>query len=164
MYKKFLIWLMFALAVYVVQSSFLPLIHYNGIGPDLFLLITGSFAFQKGSRMGSFMGFVLGLFQDLATGTFFGFNTFSKLLAGYGCGIFSSRVIRDNFMLPISASVVSTSVCYFILMIIMLMMGYRFNPLVHMTMNLIPLLCYNAVFAWPIHYMVRRIIEKTADK
>ena len=40
-------WLAFVMAVFVMQSSFLPIIHYNGVGPDLLLLILASYAFFK---------------------------------------------------------------------------------------------------------------------
>ena len=60
--RTFLYWLALVVTAYVVQTSFLPLIFYRGIGPDLLLLITISFAFLKGRRLGCFMGFLLGLF------------------------------------------------------------------------------------------------------
>ena len=43
--RTFLYWLALVVTAYVVQTSFLPLIFYRGIGPDLLLLITISFAF-----------------------------------------------------------------------------------------------------------------------
>ena len=59
----FLGWLVMALGLYVLQSSFLPLVFFHGIGPDLLLLLTISYAFLKGNKLGSFMGFLLGLFE-----------------------------------------------------------------------------------------------------
>ena len=76
--RTFLYWLALVVTAYVVQTSFLPLIFYRGIGPDLLLLITISFAFLKGRRLGCFMGFLLGLFEDLASGGFLGMNTFAN--------------------------------------------------------------------------------------
>lgn len=152
-------WLAFVMAVFVMQSSFLPIIHYNGVGPDLLLLILASYAFFKGSRMGCFMGFLLGLFQDLATGTFFGVNTFTKMIIGYGCGIFSKRILRDSFILPISASIMSTAAAYLISGSIMLLLGYKFNILIHVTTHLVPMLCYNILLSYPMHAMVRKMID-----
>ena len=82
----FLGWLVMALGLYVLQSSFLPLVFFHGIGPDLLLLLTISYAFLKGNKLGSFMGFLLGLFEDLATGSFLGVNIFINMLVGFGCG------------------------------------------------------------------------------
>lgn len=163
MTKKIGLWVVFVLLALVMQSSFLPIIHYNGVGPDLMLLIIGSYAFLNGSRKGCFMGFMLGLFQDLATGNFFGINTFSKMIIGFGCGIFSSRVLQDNFIMPISAAVVSTTASYTMAAVIMFLMGYRFNLLSHIPAHLLPMLCYNVIFAYPIHLLVHKIDDYSDD-
>lgn len=164
MLKKFILWVLFVIVIFVIQSSFLPIIHYKGMGPDLLLLVIGSFAFLKGSRMGSFLGFVLGLFQDLATGTFFGVNTFSKMIIGFACGIFSSRVLQDSFLMPISAAVVSTVASYVSVGCIVFLLGYSFNPLVHIPTHLLPMLLYNVIFAYPMHILVHKMVDDQEDK
>ena len=113
--RKFLTWLLFVIVVYTIQSSFLPLFYFHGIGPDLLLLMTASIGFLKGKRQGSFYGFLFGLFEDAATGTFFGINAFTKLIAGYVCGIFSNRVLNDSFALPVTAAFFNTVASFFII-------------------------------------------------
>ena len=162
--KNFLAWLLFVLVVYAFQSAFMPLVYFYGIGPDLILLMTSSIGFLNGKKVGSFAGFVLGLFEDLATGTFFGLNAFTKLLVGYVCGIFSTRVLKDSFGLPVTASILNTAAVFLITEAIMLLLGYRFNIFTHLYTKLGPLVCYNLVFAWPIHCAVRWLHKKTAEK
>lgn len=67
---KLLQMIAFIVLLFTLQTSFLPLIAWHGVSPDLLLLLTVSFAFLHGARQGAFLGFVLGLMQDLATGTF----------------------------------------------------------------------------------------------
>ena len=160
----FLGWLVMALGLYVLQSYFLPLIFFHGIGPDLLLLLTISYAFLKGNKLGSFMGFLLGLFEDLATGSFLGVNIFINMLVGFGCGTFSNRVLRDSFILPIVASCVGTMVSYCIHELIIVLLGYGFYPVAHIQMKLLPMLCYNVIFAWPVHVMVHRMDEFVSKK
>lgn len=162
--KKFLMWLALVIVLYVVQSSFLSLIYFHGVGPDLLLLVTASFGFLKGSRMGSFMGFMLGLFEDLAVGGFFGLNTFSKLLIGLCCGVFSNRVLRDSFFLPVAAAFNTTIAKFVIFEVIILLLGYGFYPITHIQYKLFPMLCYNIIFAWPVYSVVNWLNKKTADK
>ena len=162
--KIFAGWLAMALGFYVLQSSFLPLIYFHGIGPDLLLLLTISYAFLKGNKQGSFMGFLLGLFEDLASGSFFGVNTFIYMLLGFGCGTFSNRVLRDSFFLPIVASCTATMVSYCFHELIIVLLGYGFYPLAHIQMKLLPMLCYNLIFAWPVHVMVHRMDKYLAKK
>ena len=84
-------WLILVGGAYVLQSSILPLLSWHGICADLMLLVTVSFAFLRGKHLGTLMGFLTGLLQDLASGTFFGVNAFSKLLAGYSRNSFFCR-------------------------------------------------------------------------
>lgn len=162
--KKFVCWLAVVVVLFVLQSSFLPLIHIHGVGPDLMLLVTLSFAFLRGNRLGSFMGFVLGMFTDFAEGGFFGMHTFIYMLMGFCCGTFSNRVLRDSFFLPVAAAWMSTIsiFCFFELMFLLL--GYGFFPLAHLKYKLLPMLCYNCIFAWPIHTLVHKMDEYLAEK
>ena len=161
--KKFLAWLLFVLVIYAIQSSFISLVYFHGIGPDMLLLMTGSVGFLNGKKLGAFYGFLFGLFQDIASGTFLGINAFTKLIAGYVCGIFSNRVLNDSFALPVAAAFLYTVASFVAFEIIMMLLGYRFNFLTHLQLKLGPLVCYNVVFAWPIHCAVRWLHNKTAD-
>ena len=162
--KVFLGWLVLSLVLYVLQTSLMPLIFFRGIGPDLLLLVTISFAFLKGKQQGSFMGFLLGLLEDLATGGFFGVNTLSHMALGYACGIFSNRVLRDSFILPVVAAVVSTTATFCFMELIMALLGYGFYPLTHLKWKLFPMLCYNVVFAWPVHVIVHKVDSLVSEK
>ena len=103
MTRKFLVWFVFVLILYVIQSSLLPFISIHGISADLLLLFVVSLSFQKGRRNGALIGFLSGLLQDLATGTFFGINVFIKMIVGYVCGRFSRQVYKEQFFLVIVA-------------------------------------------------------------
>ncbi|MGM9539552.1 MAG: hypothetical protein ACI3UA_02525, partial [Anaerovibrio sp.] len=81
-----------------------------------------------------------------------------------GCGVFSTRVLRDSFILPIAAAWMSTISVFCLFEIILFLMGYGFYPLAHIKYKLLPMLCYNIVFAWPVHVMVRRLDEHLSEK
>ena len=147
----------FAVALYVLQTSFFPLIAYHGISPNFMLLLTTSFAFLKGMEKGTLMGFATGLLTDLATGTFFGIHTFSYMLMGNLCGRFANRVYKDQFFLPVLASLGITTLNYFILALLMVLLGYRFNPISNVQMTLVPMLIYQLAFAYPVHYFTYKL-------
>lgn len=154
----------FIILLFTLQTSFLPLMAWHGISPDLMLLVTVSFAFLRGAHQGAFLGFVLGLMQDLATGTFLGMNAFSHVLIGYACGAFSDNVFKEQIFLPIVASVVATIANYFILALLMVLLGYRFNLMVNMGVSLLPMLIYQLVFSVPVHYMMYHLDQKLSVK
>lgn len=162
--KKFLILVAFTLVLFVLQTSFLPLFAVHGVSPDLLLLLTVSFGFLRGVREGALMGFAVGLLQDLATGTFLGVNAFTRLLIGLVCGSFSERVFKEQFFLPIMASVAATAANYFVLALFMLLLGYRFSLVQSIGYTLIPMLIYQLAFAYPIHRLAYDLDKKLSEK
>ena len=154
----------YAAILYVLQTSLLPLIAYRGISPDLMLLLTVSFAFLRGTRQGGLMGFSVGLMQDLATGTFLGINAFTHLLIGMACGHFSDRVFKEQFFLPVLASLAATAANYFILALLMVLLGYRFNPVSSVQAMLIPMLIYQLAFAYPVHRLTYALDKQLSEK
>ena len=76
--KKYGAWALFTVVLYVLQSSILPLIAWHEISADLLLVAVVSVSILRGSQEGVTFGFFAGLLQDLATGTFFGVDIFSK--------------------------------------------------------------------------------------
>jgi len=147
----------FVVALYVLQTSFFPLIAYHCISPDFMLLITVSFAFLRGTEKGTLMGFITGLMTDLATGTFFGIHAFSYMLMGNLCGRFANRVYKEQFFLPVLASLGVTALNYFILALLMVLLGYRFNPISNVQTTLLPMLIYQLAFAYPVHYLTYKL-------
>ncbi|MCR5758161.1 MAG: rod shape-determining protein MreD [Selenomonas sp.] len=154
----------FVVALYVLQTSFFPLISYRGISPNLMLLVTTSYAFLKGMEKGTLMGFCTGLLTDLSTGTFFGVHTFTYLLMGNLCGRFANRVYKEQFFLPVFASLGITALTYFILALLMVLLGYRFNPISNVQVTLLPMLIYQLAFAYPVHYLTYQLDKKLSVK
>ncbi|WP_173435224.1 rod shape-determining protein MreD [Selenomonas ruminantium] len=147
----------FVIALYVLQTSFFPLMAYHGISPNFMLLLTVSFAFLRGMEQGTFMGLLTGLLTDLATGTFFGIHAFTYLLMGNLCGRFANRVYKDQFFWPVFASLGVTALNYFILALLMVLLGYRFNPISNVQVTLLPMLIYQLAFAYPVHYLTYKL-------
>ncbi|MBP3781382.1 MAG: rod shape-determining protein MreD [Selenomonas sp.] len=146
-------WLVFVMVLYALQTSFFPLMSYHGVSPDFMLLLTTSFAFLRGKEQGAMMGFATGMTQDLAMGSFLGAHAFTHLLVGYLCGRLANRVFKEQFFLPVFASLAVTAANYFILALLMVLLGYRFNPISNVQYMLLPMLIYQLAFAYPVHYL-----------
>ena len=161
--KKYKFFVLFFLGLFVLQLSFLPLIAIYGIVPDLLLLATVSFAFLRGSVWGGFIGFALGLLEDLSVGSFFGLHAFTLTLIGLFFGRFSDRVFKEQFFLPITASVAATFAKYLISAVIVYLLGYHFNPFLHMGRVLLILLLFQLIFAYPIHWATFHLDRRIHD-
>ena len=161
--KKYRYFVLYFLVLFVLQFSFLPLISIYGIVPDLLVLVTVSYAFLRGSAWGALVGFVLGLVQDLSVGSFFGLHAFTLTLIGLFFGRFSDRVFKEQFFLPITASVAATLAKYLISALIIYLLGYHFNPLIHMGGVLFILIIFQLVFAYPIHWSTFQLDKRIRD-
>ena len=157
------IWAAVTALLYVLQTSFLPVLSYHGLSTNLMLLWVVSFAFLKGHRFGMFMGFSAGLLQDLATGTFFGCNILSYMILAFICGKLSDRVFKEDFFLPIMASGFAAIGHYFFFCMLMFLLGYRFQLLASVQYTLVPMVFYQLALAYPVHriaYEVNRRLEE----
>lgn len=161
--KKYKFFILFFLVLFTLQFSFLPLIAVYGVVPDLLLLATVSYAFLRGSAWGGFVGFLLGLMQDLSVGSFFGLHAFTLTLIGLFFGRFSDRVFKEQFFLPITASVAATFANYVVSAVIVYLLGYHFNPLLHMGRVLFILLLFQLIFAYPIHWATFHLDKRMRD-
>ena len=162
--KKLIVGLAFMIFLYVGQSSLLPLIAFRGVSADLLLLMVVSVAFLHGAKVGTLVGFIAGLLQDLATGTFFGVDIFAKMVIGYGCGYFSRRIFKEQMMLPLMAVVAATGFQYVIWLIFSWLLGYSINLWGHWRHLLLPMLVHNVVFALPVHMGVSKLSAWMQEK
>lgn len=154
----------FMLLLYVGQSSLLPFIAFRGVSADLLLLLVVSVAFLRGAKMGALVGFLAGLLQDLATGTFFGVDIFAKMVIGYGCGYFSRRLFKEQMMLPLMAVVAATGLQYVIWLVFSWLLGYPVPLWTHWRHLLLPMLAHNVVFALPVHVGVSKLSSWMQEK
>ena len=157
--RKLGVWFAYGAILFVLQSSFMPLLAINGVSVDFFLLLTVSFGFIKGPRRGVLAGFLLGLAQDLATGTFFGMNTLVKMTLGLICGKLADQVFKDQLFLPLSASVFAALANYLMLVFLYYLMGYGVDLPVHARHNLPQMIVIQFVFAYPLHKLTMWVDE-----
>ena len=157
MIKKCVVWLITAVMLYVVQSSLLIGIAWRGISPDLMLLFTVSFSFLYGSRYGTWIGFMAGLIMDIASGTFWGFNTFSKMIIGYACGSFSKQVFKEQKILQMLAVAIASFAQFGLFISLLALLGYSVDLLTIIQNRLLPIMLMNIWPALLVHMLVRRI-------
>ena len=101
--------------------------------------------------------------QDLSAGSFFGLNAFTLTLIGLVFGRFSDRVFKEQFFLPITASVAATLAKYLMSALIVYLLGYHFNPLLHMGRVLFILLIFQLIFAYPVHWATFHLDKRVHD-
>ena len=152
--KMVVSWTIIIVLMYTAQTSLLTFVDYGGVSVNLMLLLTVSVAFIHGWQAGVGMGFITGMLQDLTTGGYFGCATFSYMSIGFLFGKFSVHVFRDQFFFPVLSAPIAAVMHFAITLILIFLLGYKID-LIHATQTiLLPLVCYQLIFAWPIHKVV----------
>ena len=77
-----------ALALLLLQTTFIPFLSVGGFLPDIFLIWVVSVAIRRGQVEATITGFVVGLLQDAVSMQFFGLSALTKTIAGFVAGYF----------------------------------------------------------------------------
>lgn len=80
----------------ILQTSFVPVIAVAGVKPDLLIIVLFFFSLKYGVMPGIFVGFFLGLGQDLYSPSLLGQNALVKTLIGALIGLFNERMMRTD--------------------------------------------------------------------
>lgn len=77
-----------ALALLLLQTTFIPYLSIGGFLPDIFLIWVVYVAIRRGQMEATVTGFVVGLLQDALSMQFFGLSALTKTIAGFVAGYF----------------------------------------------------------------------------
>ncbi|MFP4164683.1 MAG: rod shape-determining protein MreD [Chitinispirillaceae bacterium] len=84
---------------FILQSTLVPYVKIFGVKPDLILLALFVLSIKAGVMPGVYVGFLLGLGQDLFSPEILGQNALAKTIIGFIAGLFNEKVIRlDPFL------------------------------------------------------------------
>lgn len=103
--RRALLNLALILAAFTIQNCVFPLIPVLVSTPNLLLILTFSFGFMDGRRMGMLYGVLAGLMLDLFYSGPFGFYTLFYVYVGYINGICTKYFYEDYVTVPLILSV-----------------------------------------------------------
>jgi rod shape-determining protein MreD len=79
---------------FILQTTLVPVIGIFSVRPDLLMVALFLCAVRTGQMPGVWVGFILGLAQDLYAPSILGQNALSMSMAGFFAGFFNERVMR----------------------------------------------------------------------
>ncbi len=101
---------------FLLQSTVFQGIAFNGIVPNLLIVLTSSFGFMRNEKEGLVIGFFCGLICDIFFGDVIGFYALVMMYIGYFNGKFSGIFYPEDIKLPMGLIIVSDlsycMVCY----------------------------------------------------
>ena len=89
------------IACFVTETGILPSIAVMDIMPNLMIILTASYGFMFGDRVGIFIGFACGLLCDIYFGPLIGFQAAVYALIGYLCGKFQRILYVEDLAFPL---------------------------------------------------------------
>ena len=105
---------------FILQSTILQYIGISGVVPNTSLILVNIFGLLGGKNIGAIVGLITGLLQDIFFGGPIGINALTYSVIGYSIGLLDNKVFKENLLLPLSTTFVSTfayHILYYLFMI-----------------------------------------------
>ncbi len=139
-------WLIFTLIIALfLQVTLLNFFPVFGVKPDLVLVFVVFNAFLKGSRNGAVVGFLGGLMEDLAVGSYIGMNALALMAAGYLVGLAESKLYKDSPLIVMVLVWLSALFTQFLTYVMLFFMGVYISPGIALFRVALPSATYTAV-------------------
>lgn len=94
MIKNIFKWIALFILMFVLQTTLIPSLAIVGVKPDLIVLILFMLAIKVGVLPAIYVGFLVGLAQDLYSPAILGQSALAKTFAGFFAGLFNEKVMR----------------------------------------------------------------------
>ncbi len=148
------------LTIALIQSTILDYIKIHDIKPNLLIVFIVLVALLKGNIHGAVIGFFTGLTQHFITGKVIGIYSLLGLFLGYTIGSLNKRIYRENFIVIIFFTAVSTFL-YELLIYAFNTLFKGYNSLAYCIWNIIlPETIYNSVASIFVFIFIYKLFEK----
>ncbi len=144
----------------ILQISVFSSVTVGGSPPDVLLVTLVMLALLRGAVTGAVIGFVAGLIVDVATLGTLGVTSLPLTLAGYWAGRYGETTGRGRSHAPLAAAVAAT--------VFVQIGGYVLDSLLGgpvavgaALLTLPAAVVWNAVLAYPVFGLVRRLVGAT---
>lgn len=148
---------------FLLQTTLFKQLSFNGISPNLLMILTASFGLMYGKKCGIITGFMSGILIDMFFGTALCFYALIYMYIGYTNGFFNRILFKDDVKLPIALITVSDlcygMVCYVLLFLLRgkFHFGYYF---LHIILPEIVYTVVVAVFLYPLILWIHNRINR----
>ncbi len=163
MKRKLLIGILILLC-FLLQCTVFHALAFNGIIPNLLIVLTASYGFMGGRKSGLLTGFFSGLLLDTFLGEAVGFYAMIYMYIGYINGSFRKAFFPEDIKLPLCLISVSdlayNLLCYFLLFLLRsrFQIGYYF---VHI---ILPEIIYTTAVSLILYPLILRIDQKLTEQ
>lgn len=112
--------------LFLLQSTAIATFQVIRIKPDLPLIFSFCITLINGENLGSFLGLLNGLFEDILYGRFLGFSALVKFLSNYILGYSSKNIYKGPWIITMGLTFLGT-LLYNLLLLIVALFLKEFN-------------------------------------
>lgn len=148
---------------FVLQGTLFYRISFNGVVPNLLLVVTVSLGLMRGRIPGMLVGFFAGLLLDVFMGTTIGFHAIIYMYIGYANGYFHRIFFPEDIKLPIGMIIFSDLiygiVCYALQFLLKGKLDFKY----YFAHIIIPEMIYTiliTVVLYPAIFIINRALER----
>lgn len=161
--KKGIIAAIFIWMLFLLQSTVFQSLSFNGIVPNLLIVLTTSYGFMSGEKWGLIVGFFCGLLCDIFFGDVIGFHALIMMYIGYLNGKFSGGFYPEDIILPMVLNVLSDVSYGFLCYIFMFLLRGRLNFPYYFLHVILPEVVYTTlmtIFLYPLILFVNTRLDR----
>lgn len=149
--------------LFLLQSTVFQSLSFNGIVPNLLIVLTASYGFMSGEKCGLIVGFFCGLLCDIFFGDVIGFHALIMMYIGYLNGKFSGGFYPEDIILPMVLNVLSDVSYGFLCYIFMFLLRGRLNFPYYFLHVILPEVVYTTlmtIFLYPLILFVNTRLDR----
>jgi len=163
MKRKFLITILI-LFCFLLQSTVFHALSFNGIIPNLLIILTASYGFMGGRKSGLITGFVSGLLLDIFFGDAIGFYALIYMYIGYINGLFSKIFFPEDIKLPLCLIAGSDFAYNFLCYCLLFLLRGRFQIGFYFTHIILPEMVYTIGISLILYPIILKLDQRLTEQ
>lgn len=160
---KVLFYAIFLFLLLLLQSTLLGYVSIYNVKPNLLIIFVISVALLRGDKEGAIVGFITGMLIDMASGKILGFYALLGLYLGLAVGTLNKRLYRDNFLVILFFTFVSTILYESTVHILSTFMTGNIDIVRTLPTKILPEAIYNSMVSFFIFAIVKRMNNRIED-
>jgi rod shape-determining protein MreD len=152
-------WIVIAILAALVEATWPNALRFQGVIPDLVLILVVYCAITEGEERAMYMGLIGGLFQDVNTNTVLGLHVICLVIVAFVVGRVAKRLITDNPAVKAVAVFLSSVVHSLIYALIDYVQNTDTQVLFTMLVGVLPRAFYTALLTPILFLLVSRVIR-----
>lgn len=142
---------------FVLQTSVFPHFAFNGIVPNLLVVLTASYGFMQGKKSGLLTGFFSGLLLDIFYGSVIGFYALIYMWVGYANGNLKKVFFPEDIKLPMFMIFISDLACGMICYLFLFLLRGRFHMQFYIIHIILPEVVYTVLISMVLYPIILKL-------